>query len=205
MCPTQEMPCPANFLRAGGETGLPSLSRLVAAEAIWNWSSSPASFTMCFITYSAMGPRQILPRHAKRILVILHTLRCLFFFLIADFLRCVEGGGGLQSTLETLQQLRLGPAVPQGCVQVSGPLSTCFAVLQKDHVQGPGQPESLLYEFWLVTIDLCEGPHPPEVPGREALPLWISGLEILCRHHCRTLLWPGTDRLPDGKIEGRLW
>ena len=34
---------------------------LVAAEAIWNSSSSPACFTKSFITYSAIGLRQILP------------------------------------------------------------------------------------------------------------------------------------------------
>ncbi len=106
--------------------------------------------------------------------------------------------------MEPRQQLRLGPAKPQGGVQVPDTVLGCFALLQQDHVLGPAQPEDLLQEFWLVPIGPCEGPHPPEVPGGEALPLRISGLEVLRRYHCRALLRPGTDRLADGKIEGRL-
>ena len=151
-----------------------------------------------------MGLRQILPWHTKRILVIRHTLRSLFFFIIAGFFRRVEGGGGLQSALQMLKKLRLGPAGLKGGVQVPGPLPGCFALLQKDYVQGPAQPEGLLQEFRLVPIGQGEGPHPPEVPGREALPLRISGLEILRRHHRRALLRPGADCLSDGKVESCL-
>ena len=151
-----------------------------------------------------MGLRQILPWHTKRILVTFHTLRSLFCLIIADFFRRVEGGGGLQAALEPLQQLRLGPAKPQGGIQVPDPVLDRFAVLQQDHVLGPAQPEDLLQEFWLVPIGPCEGPHPSEVPRREALPFRVSSLEILCRHHRRTFLRPGADRLSNSKVESRL-
>ena len=106
--------------------------------------------------------------------------------------------------MEPRLQLRLGPARPQGGVQVWGPVLGCFALLQQDHVLGPAQPEGFLQQVRPVPIGQGEGAHPPEIPGGEALPLRVGSLEILRRHHCRIPLRTGADRLADGKIEGRL-
>lgn len=54
--------------------GLPSSSRLVAADSIWNCAAKPAFSTKSFITNSAIGLRQIFPWQIKRIFFI---SRCL--------------------------------------------------------------------------------------------------------------------------------
>ena len=55
--------------------------RLVAADSIRNCDASPAFFTKSFITNSAIGLRQILPKQTKSIFVIALALLRYFFFL----------------------------------------------------------------------------------------------------------------------------
>ena len=63
-------------------TGLPSSSRLVAAEAITNSSSHPDCRTKSFITYSAIGLRQMLPWHTNNTLIIFLYLHLNLVFLL---------------------------------------------------------------------------------------------------------------------------
>ena len=61
------MPCSKSLRFAGGYTGLPSSSRLTAAEAISNAPLFPAFAARSFITNSAIGLRQILPWQMNKI------------------------------------------------------------------------------------------------------------------------------------------
>ena len=67
-----EVAC-ASFLLAGGYISFPSSSRVAASEDTETLSSSPAFFTRSFIINSAIGERQILPWHIKRICVTVQT------------------------------------------------------------------------------------------------------------------------------------
>ena len=55
------MPCAASIRFAGGYTGFPISSVLVAADAIENSDEQPAFSTSSFITNSAIGLRQMFP------------------------------------------------------------------------------------------------------------------------------------------------
>ena len=60
---------------------MPISSLLVAAEAIWNWSWSPCSLTMCFSKNSAIGERQMLPWQMNSTLIIFLYLHLSLVFL----------------------------------------------------------------------------------------------------------------------------
>ena len=62
------------LLPRGGIDTQPISSVLVAAEAISKCCASPAFSTISFITYSAMGLRQMLPWQMKRIFIIENLL-----------------------------------------------------------------------------------------------------------------------------------
>ena len=61
---------------------LPISSVLVAADEMWNWSERLDFFTRSFITYSAMGERQMLPWQIKSIFIIFLYLHLSLVFLL---------------------------------------------------------------------------------------------------------------------------
>ena len=64
---------------------MPISSRLVAADSIWNCAAKPAFFTKSFMTYSAIGLRQILPWQTNKIFFISRCLPIIIFaFSIAN-------------------------------------------------------------------------------------------------------------------------
>ena len=61
---------------------MPISSRLVAADAMWNWAESPRFSTMSRKRYSAMGERQMLPWQMKSIFIIFLYLHLSLVFLL---------------------------------------------------------------------------------------------------------------------------